>query len=533
MFSKSNSPVTRVELRISCLKLPKKDTSSKSDPCVTLFTETDPGAGSWNEYGRTEIIENCEDPQFVTSFEIDYYFELNQRLKFGVYDIDNKTEKLEDDDFIGQLECSLGQIVSSKTYTRKLTHKGKTLKEGTITVECEEVKGISDTLSLKFHAKNLDNKDTFGKSDPFLLFSRQKTNGEWINAYKTEVVKNSLSPSWRPIMIESRKLFGGNQNSELKIECYDYDSNGSHDLIGSFCTRFSEISKASEGEVSWSCINEKKKSKKESYTDSGTILLTYCKVSKKEKAFYDFITSGLQLNFTVGIDFTASNGEAQKAGSLHYITPEGPNDYQKAISSVGSVIEDYDFDKKFPALGFGARIPPHYSISHEFALNFNAINPFCNGINGILEEYKMCLSHIQFYGPTNFSPIINHVAKFALTAHEEKQAKHYCVLLILTDGAISDMDDTLEALVYASGLPMSVIIVGIGCADFDAMKILDGDNGVLKSSSGKEAFRDIVQFVEFSHFKNSQSDLAKHVLAEVPKQVTDYYKKYNINPLKT
>lgn len=33
----------------------------------------------------------------------------------------------------------------------------------------------------------------------------------------------------------------------------------------------------------------------------------------------------------------------------------------------------------FPALGYGAKIPPNMEVSHVFALNFNAANPFCAG----------------------------------------------------------------------------------------------------------------------------------------------------------
>lgn len=33
-----------------------------------------------------------------------------QKLKFGMYDIDNKTIDLSDDDFLGELECTLGQV---------------------------------------------------------------------------------------------------------------------------------------------------------------------------------------------------------------------------------------------------------------------------------------------------------------------------------------------------------------------------------------------------------------------------------------
>ena len=33
-----------------------------------------------------------------------------QKLKFTVYDVDNETVKLADDDFLGTMECTLGQV---------------------------------------------------------------------------------------------------------------------------------------------------------------------------------------------------------------------------------------------------------------------------------------------------------------------------------------------------------------------------------------------------------------------------------------
>lgn len=108
--------------------------------------------------------------------------------------------------------------------------------------------------------------------------------------------------------------------------------------------------------------------------------------------------------FTVGIDFTASNGNPLDPSSLHYINPMGTNEYLSAIWAVGQIIQDYDSDKMFPALGFGAQLPPDWKVSHEFAINFNPTNPFCSGVDGIAQAYSACLPHIRFYGPTNFSP---------------------------------------------------------------------------------------------------------------------------------
>lgn len=55
---------------------------------------------------------------------------------------------------------------------------------------------------------------------------------------------------------------------------------------------------------------------------------------------------------------------------------------------------------------------------------------------------------------------------------------------------------------HASHLPMSVIIVGVGNADFTDMQILDGDDGILRSPKGEPVLRDIVQFVPFKDFKH-------------------------------
>ncbi|CDQ75825.1 unnamed protein product [Oncorhynchus mykiss] len=188
----------------------------------------------------------------------------------------------------------------------------------------------------------------------------------------------------------------------------------------------------------------------------------------------------------------------------------------------------------FPALGFGAQLPPDWKVSHEFAINFDPTNPFCQGVEGIAQAYSVCLPHIRFYGPTNFSPIITHVARFATQALQQETAAQYFTLLIITDGVISDMDETRHAIVQAAKLPMSIIIIGVGNADFAAMEFLDGDSSVLRSYTGEEAVRDIVQFVPFRDFRNAPKEtLAKSVLAELPQQVTQYFKQRNLSPSNT
>lgn len=520
--------VTRVQLNISCRNLLDKDVMSKSDPMAVVMILKE---GRWFEVGRTERLDNTLNPQFSKAVLIDYFFEELQKLKFFIYDIDNpNTTSLKSADFLGEMECSLGQLVSSGTYTKPLVLKGTPNQAGTITVVAEEVSGGSDEVLLHLRAEKLDKKDFLGKSDPYLELARSKEDGTFVVVHRTEVIQNNLNPRWKPFQIPVQQLCNGDYDRTIRIACFDWDSDGTHDFIGAFTTNLREMCSIQQPrETQWPCINEKKQKKKRGYKNSGLVFLSKCEVVKVS-SFLDFIQGGCQLNFTVGIDFTASNGDPSQSTSLHYINPYAPNEYMQALTAVGEIIQDYDSDKLFPSFGFGARIPPTYQVSHQFPLNFNPSNPYCAGLPGLVQAYQTCIQSVQLYGPTNISPIINHVAHFAMQAAQTPAASNYFILLLLTDGVITDMDQTKQAVVAASALPMSIIIVGVGSADFQMMEELDSDDGVLMSH-GKAAQRDIVQFVPFRKFKTvSPAALAKEVLAEIPKQLTGYYKARGILP---
>ena len=69
------------------------------------------------------------------------------------------------------------------------------------------------------------------------------------------------------------------------------------------------------------------------------------------------------------------------------------------------------------------------------------------------------------------------------------------------------------------GYPLSIIIVGIGDAEFGFLEDLDGDNNELAGMK-----RDIVQFVKFNDYKQAgdQDRLAKDTLKEIPSQFMSF-----------
>ncbi|KAK3547627.1 hypothetical protein QTP86_026270, partial [Hemibagrus guttatus] len=480
------------------------------------------------------------------------------------YNVDSRSSNISKHSFLGQTFCTLGEIIGSSGARLERALSGIPGKKcGNIVFTAEELSNcrVSDIATMQLCANKLDKKDFFGKSDPFLVFYRSNEDGTFTICHKTEVIKNTLNPVWQPFTIPVRALCNGDYDRTVKVDVYDWDRDGSHDFIGEFTTSYRELSRGQSQFNVYEVLNPKKKGRKKKYINSGTVTLLSFKV-ESEYTFVDFIRGGCHDEEIISVThFTLSLlimlcltflrleiGNPAQPTSLHYMSPYQMNAYAMALKAVGEIIQDYDSDKLFPAYGFGAKIPPDGNVSHAFPLNSDCENANCVGIEGVLEAYYECLRTVQLYGPTNFAPVINQVAQAAAGVTDGSQ---YYVLLMITDGVISDMLQTKEAVVDASSLPMSIIIVGVGPAEFDAMEELDGDevrvssrvvpqNGTLFSYQATTTTAECVCFPQFVPFRDyidrsgnqvlSMARLAKDVLAEIPEQLLSFMKSRGIEP---
>lgn len=497
---------TRVEIFISARELQNKDAFSKSDPYCVVSLQA-PGRTDYHDIDRTEVVQNNLNPNWKKSMTMDFFFETKQSLKFSVFDYDESNP-----DELGFIFVTLGELVGKGTSFIKLPRKGSLI------IRVEEIKTSRDSYFLQMRGIKLDKKDTFGKSDPYLIFFRSIGTNQWNEVHRTEIIKSTLDPVWTPFEISEQQICNSDPTRPIKIECYDWDKVGTHDLIG-ICEITIQDLKVRGNR--FNLLNPKQKNK-----HSGTLEVTES-ILKKHLSFIDYLRCGVQISLSIAIDFTGSNGEYRSPSSLHYCNPNNPNQYEKAIWEVGSILEAYDSDKMFPVFGFGGVPSGQSKANHCFALNGNESNPYVAGAQGVLELYRASLSHVALSGPTLFHHLIDRTISVAASTPPHV---NYYVLLILTDGAIMDMPETIRSIIQASGLPLSIIIVGVGNAEFDSMESLDCDKGFLVDDRGKKALRDIVQFVPFRNFGGNPIALAAEILKEVPKQLTDFMKAINFIP---
>ena len=91
---------------------------------------------------------------------------------------------------------------------------------------------------------------------------------------------------------------------------FDWDADGSHDLIGHSSTTLAELTNSS-GNTSWDLINPKKlpggKKAKKGYKNSGVLHLTSFAL-EADHSFVDYLLGGCEISFSVAVDFTGSNG---------------------------------------------------------------------------------------------------------------------------------------------------------------------------------------------------------------------------------
>lgn len=423
---------------------------------------------------------------FETFFIMDYYFEKQQPLTIEI----NKGNEIE------VFKTNLGNIVGSRNNTLK--KKIKESKKEMIEISSLELKGDSNN-ELRFNFEvSIEPEISFSKdkyrfyyeiSNSSLLYRSEllSTKGQF---FVCGVPVSLLLPQFTINFINLKKT---------KVQ---------HTITTTPSEFISQYQSIRFQTSTNHFINIKNKSK-----------------IKGAVSFLDYLHHGLEINLTIGIDFTGSNGSPNQKTSLHSIVSPCQNDYENAIKSCGNIVSEYDSDQLFPVYGFGAKLKGESKVSMCFNLNMKN-NPDIHTIDNILVEYRKNVPTLKFYGPTCFGPVIQRCID---TIKEENNKLKYNILMILTDGIIDDMPETIELLVQGSFMPLSVIIIGIGDADFTDMEKLDADDNPLVSK-GVKSGRDLVQFVPYNKFKGDYQKLAEEVLQEIPTQILEFYQMNDIEP---
>ena len=486
----------RVELFISLYNL-----TNITSTFIKLWICNNKRINNYENLGTTEEISE-QRIDFGQCFEFDYFFERRQILRIDLFQENQKVYETEVD-----VPIIMGQ--KNFIYTKDMISNEINI----------------GTLQLELKKKEKNSFDNY-KSEFIILFeSMDNLNGEYYILFKKRNNANSL---WR-VCYKSNEFYI--RNGKCTLDKIQFDStlicNSKKDSI--IMELYYLTTNTLKGVAQFTLQQLENRDMVTLYEELnssnqiGKAILKH--TFKAKKTFLDYIRGGININLNIAIDYTASNEDPKNPNSYHYYLGEIPNDYENAIFSCGTIVGYYDRDQIFPVYGFGGIPKGKNQVSHCFNINFTE-SPDIHLIDNVIKTYKESLNRIVLSGPTLFAPIIKKVMddikKNLIECPEEN---HYEILMILTDGLINDMQETTKLLVECAELPLSVIIIGIGDADFSMMVTLDGDEIPLTDNDGNVTKRDLVQFVEYEKFKKSgnNNELSEEVLREIPRQIEEYY----------
>ena len=481
-----------------------KNVDSSSEFKVELIIYSDNQRKAFKSAGFTEKRgKNMENIiAFEQFFAMPYFFERQQLLDFKIYNGSNSET----------IQTSLGSIMGSRKQTLV-----KKLQDGSdFQVQGKEIKKSNKSLTFDINANG--NFVGMGLSYTITNLGTQK-NPSSTKLYDSEMktTKTNMVSFLRctiPVMFLNPTGNAAENNVLIEIKDVKHKK-----TLGNYNGPINRLLVPDAIEIALNSNNK-----------------AHIKCTQVcQPSFIGYLRSGMNINLTIGIDFTGSNGAYTDSRSLHYLN-SGMNDYEKAIRSCGDIVAYYDDDQLFPVFGFGFKFKNDVQSKFgkyncfNYPINNNVSDPNIHLIDNVLKEYRKFITTINLWGPTNFAPMIRDLNQEVKSNLSNGLIMHYNILMILTDGQISDMQDTIDELVEASFLPISVIIIGIGTGKFDNMDILDADDNPLYDRNRRKADRDLVQFVPFNNYKNDPAKLAEQVLEEIPRQVVEYYQHKGIKP---
>ncbi|KXZ45622.1 hypothetical protein GPECTOR_52g24 [Gonium pectorale] len=183
-------------------------------------------------------------------------------------------------------------------------------------------------------------------------------------------------------------------------------------------------------------------------------------------------------NLIVAVDFTKSNewtGKRSFGGKSLHAIGDVPSPYEEAIGVIGRTLAAFDDDGLIPCYGFGDA-----TTGDRGVFSFLANDTPCQGLDQVLWRYRELCPYVRMAGPTSFAPAIRQAARIV-----ERSGNQYHILLLVADGQVSrssdlpshqhssQEQDTIDAIVEASHLPLSIVMVGVGDGPWDLMKDFD------------------------------------------------------------
>jgi len=231
----------KLRFKVAGRNLIDKDNVGTSDPYYEVYYSTD-GGNSKTKIGRSDTVNDQENPDWGNTFDFDFDRRKNQIWFFHVYDEDN----LREDDTVGRVWINVADYVDKGQIVNANLDKGGYLNvksvDNAVDTRSSSAGSLplptgtpdSQTLRFKISASNLPTKDDIGfipgKSDPYVIVtSTEGLTKKEKDVGRTATVSGTRNPSWGDILTFQ---WNKSKDQRLHFRIYDDDTLREDDKLG-------------------------------------------------------------------------------------------------------------------------------------------------------------------------------------------------------------------------------------------------------------------------------------------------------------
>nr|CRZ23422.1 BMA-CPNA-4 [Brugia malayi] len=423
---------------------------------------------SWKIVTTTEIIPKTDAISILNVFSVEYTFKRDQHLKIEICDCSEEEVRI-----VGMMTFFVTEIVTTTPNLSKPLieiKSGKSIAMMTISYTAQPKE---QTILLQFCGKNFPRKG-FENTQIYFQMFRMEENETRNLLYTSDSQLYSSKILWKPFKLPKNTVTDSKKRN-FEVVCYSRDDHTKCSIIGQFITTSDVLFKNAE---------ERK--------------ILYLRVGMENNKKANGIIEVVKCNEITIYSF------------LDYIINGSQN---------------------YAAFGFGARIPPYFRKSQQFCLNLE-MDPNCQGIDGLIDAFWKANAQVQPSTTAHFAHIIYHLSKLAsnVRRRENQLQCPYFVLAIISKGKINDIRETVQATIFASKAPLSIIFIATegDCSEMERLGLSAGRI----SYQNRRAQRDMLQFVALTKFRNKLPEdnnfwelLTERALRRVPWQMINWMMK--------
>jgi hypothetical protein len=453
-------------------------------------------SSSFVELGKTESSISANASKWTNKIQVNFFPLSIQKLQFSLLNI------FEEETF--STSCNLSSLLVSKPKVLLLENSEKKLA-----FSITEERKTPEVVKIQLEAKQVDKKDIFGKSDPYFFIFKSTQQG-WSEVFRSEIIKNTLNPTWRQFSLSADVLGGLSNNTALRIEVWDWDRNKKDDFIGAAVISLSEIL-TSGFEIP--LIEQKKKMKNKNYENSG-VLKVINAIVETHFSFVDFLLEGGWIGFGFAVDFTVRNGHSSLRNSLHYIETSKKTRYEELILSFNEFLQEYN-QSSIKVYGFGASSARLKPVSGFFSLKQESRDFDFSSMNEFLSCYRDSIPLIVFSEDSNLCPLIEDFQN----SLKNQSNGGYFILFIMLCCEVSSVIALQEQLAKTSSSPLSIVFIEVS-------NHMINSESTFRPSSFSSQSRENILFIRLKDFQ-SPSKASSFVLDRLPHQLEDYLNHYH------